>query len=38
MPMFPDNDVVMHRNAERLGDIDDRLGHIDVSTRRRRIA
>jgi hypothetical protein len=27
--MFPDNNVIVHRNAERPGDVDDRLG-VDV--------
>src|SRR6185437_12896760 len=38
MAMLADNDVVMHGNAERLGDIDDRLGHLDVGLRGRWIA
>ena len=38
MSVLADNDVVVHRNAERRGDIDDRLGHVDVRLRRRRIA
>jgi len=38
MPVPADNDVVVHGNAERLGDIDDRLGHVDVGARRRRVA
>lgn len=33
-----DDDVVVHRDAERLGDIHDRLRHLDVAARRRRIA
>ena len=36
--VFADDDVVVHGNAERSGDIDDRLGHMDIRTRRRRIA
>ena len=38
MSAFADNDVVMHGDAERVGDIDDRLGHLDVGLRRRRVA
>ena len=38
MPVLADDDVVVHRDAERLGDIDDRLGHLDVGARGRRIA
>src|SRR6202000_2270787 len=33
-----DDDVVMHGNAERGCDIDDRLGHPDVAPPRRRTA
>ena len=33
-----DDDVVVHGNAERLGDLDDRLRHLDVGAARRRIA
>ena len=28
-----DNDVIVHLNFERLGDVNDRLGHVDVSAR-----
>jgi hypothetical protein len=38
MPIFADDDVVVHGNAERPGDIDDGLGHLDVRLRGRRIA
>jgi hypothetical protein len=38
MPAFADNDVVVHGDPERGGDIYDRLGHLDVGLRRRRIA
>lgn len=31
MPLLTDNDVVVHFNAERLGDINDGAGHLDVS-------
>ena len=36
--MLADNDVIVHGNPERPGDIDDRLGHVDVGARRRWIA
>lgn len=38
MPVLADNDVVVHGDAERRGDVDDRLGHLNVGLRRRRIA
>jgi hypothetical protein len=38
MPVLADDDVVVHGNAERAGDVDDRLGHLDVGLRRRGIA
>ncbi len=38
MSAFADDDVVVHGNAERGGDVDDRLGHLDVGLRRRRVA
>ena len=38
MTVLADNDVVVHRNAERIGDLDDGLRHLDVGARRRRIA
>ena len=38
MPVLADDDVVVHGNAERGGDLDDRLGHMDVGLRGRRIA
>lgn len=38
MPVLADNDVIVHRDAERLGDVDDRLGHIDVGARGRGVA
>ena len=38
MPILADDDVVVHGDAERGGDVDDRLGHLDVRLRRRRIA
>ena len=33
-----DDDVVVHGNAQRLGHVDDRLRHLDVGARRRRVA
>src|SRR5712675_3529068 len=38
MPVPADNDVVMHGDAERTCDVDDRAGHLDVRLRWRRIA
>ena len=38
MPVLADDDVVVHGNAERTRHVDDRLRHLDVGARRRRIA
>lgn len=38
MSIPADDDVVVHGDAERGGDLDDRLGHLDVRLRGRRIA
>ncbi len=38
MPVLADDDVVVHGNAERAGDLDDRLRHLDVGAGRRGIA
>jgi hypothetical protein len=38
MPVLADDDVVVHDDAERVGDIDDAAGHLDIGLRRRRIA
>ena len=38
MPVLADDDVVMDGDAERLGGIDDRLGHLDIGARRGRVA
>lgn len=38
VPVPTDDDVVVNGDAERLGDIDDRLGHADVGLRGRRVA
>jgi hypothetical protein len=38
MPVLADDQVVVHRNAERARDVDDRLGHLDVGARGRRIS
>ena len=38
MPVLADDDVVVHGNAERFGDIDDGSRHLDVGLRRRGIA
>ena len=36
MPASADDDVVVHGDAERTCDIDDRLGHLDIRLRWRR--
>jgi len=38
MFVLADDDVVMHGDAERAGDVDDRLGHLDVRLRGRGVA
>lgn len=38
MPLLSDNDVVVHGNAKRPRYVDDRLCHVDVGARGRRIA
>jgi hypothetical protein len=38
MSVLADDDVVVHGNAERAGDGDDLLRHLDIGVRRRRIA
>jgi hypothetical protein len=38
MPVLADDDVVVHGNAERGGDLDDRLGHLDIGLRGRGVA
>ena len=38
MPVLADNDVVVHGNAERGGDLDDRLGYMDIGLRGRGVA
>ena len=38
MAVLADNDVIVHGDAERTRDIDDRLGHLDIRLRRRRVA
>ena len=38
MSILADDNVVVHGDAERGGDVDDRLGHLDVCLRWRRIA
>src|ERR1700694_3460912 len=38
MPVLADDDVIVHGDAERAGDVDDRAGHLDIRLRRRRIA
>jgi hypothetical protein len=36
--LLADDDVIVHRNAERLRHRDDLLRHLDIGVRRRRIA
>ena len=38
MSVLADDDVIVHGDAERTCDVDDRLGHLDVRLRCRRIA
>jgi hypothetical protein len=38
MPVLADDDVIMHGDAERLCDLDNRFRHLDVGLRRRRVA
>jgi hypothetical protein len=38
MAVLADDDVVVHGDAEGLRDLDDRLRHLDVRTRGRRVA
>ncbi len=38
MPVLADDDMVVHGNAERCCNLDDRLGHMDIGLRWRRIA
>jgi hypothetical protein len=38
MPVLADDDVVVHGDAERPGDVDDRFRHLDVGLRGRGIA
>ena len=38
MAVLADDDVVVHGNAERLGNVNDRLRHLDVGVARRRVA
>lgn len=38
MALFADDDVIVHRNAERGRDVDDRLGHLNVGGGGRRVA
>ena len=38
VPAFADDDVIVHGNPQRLCDVDNRLGHLDVGLRWRGIA
>jgi hypothetical protein len=33
MPASADDNVIVHGGAERAGDVDDRLGHLDIRVR-----
>ena len=38
MPILADDQMVVHRDAERFRDLDDRLRHLDVGARGRGVA
>jgi hypothetical protein len=38
MPVLADDDVIVHGNAERSGNVDDGAGHLDIGLRWRRVA
>ncbi len=38
MPILSDDDVIVDGDAERGGNVDDGLGHLDIRLRRRRVA
>ena len=38
MPVLADDDVIVHRYAQRARDVDDGFRHLDIRVRRRRIA
>jgi hypothetical protein len=38
MPLLADDDVIVHRNAERRCHGDNLLRHLDIGVRRRRVA
>ena len=38
MAVAADDDVIMHGDTERLGNVDDRFRHADIGLRRRRVA
>jgi hypothetical protein len=38
MPVLADDDVIMHGNSKRRGDVDDRFGHLNIRLRGRGIA
>ena len=38
MPALADDDVIVHGDAERLGDVDDGFRHLDVRARRSWVA
>lgn len=38
MTVLADNDVIVHGDAERAGDVDDGFGHLDIGAGWRRVA
>lgn len=38
MPVSADDDVIVHGDPQRLGDVDDRFRHLDIGLRGRGIA
>jgi hypothetical protein len=38
MPVLADNEVIVHGDAERTRDVDDRLRHLDIRLRWCRVA
>jgi len=38
MAASADNDMIMHDDAERAGDVDDGFGHLHIGLRRRGVA
>ena len=38
MTVLADDNMIVNSDAERLGRVDDRLGHVDIGAGRRRIS